>query len=263
MAIAVRGVDVARYQGEPDWSAVRTAGFTFACIKATEGVGYVSPVLDGQLAGARRAGMATGLYHYARPDTNTPQQEAAHFAAQLARLGAGTVGNLPPCLDIEVDAVDLAGWVKGFLAALRGHTGRDEVMIYASTSWFLDKLEADSWIDPEVFLWVAHHGREPGLPGYRTDRVALHQHTSDGRVPGIEGAVDLNVALVDLTVLTGGDEVSPKPPAPPGETYVVQPGDTLSGLGVRSGVAWRAIARANGITDPDLIYVGQVLRIPR
>lgn len=262
MVTAVRGVDVARYQGEPDWAAVRAADFTFAYIKATEGVGYVSPTLDGQLAGARQAGMTTGLYHYARPDTNTPHQDAAHFAAQLARLGSGAPGNLPPCLDIEVDATELAAWVKGFLDALRGHTGRREVMVYASTSWFLDKLGTDGWVDSAVSLWVAHYGREPGRPGYLTDRVMLHQYASDGRVPGIAGDTDLNVAMVELETLTGG-AVPPMPPAPPGETYTVQPGDTLSGIGARAGVDWRAIVRANGIVDPELIYVGQVLRIPR
>ena len=85
MAERIPGIDVARYQGEPNWGAVRGAGYVFTYIKATEGIGYVSPTLDAQLNGARGAGMVTGLYHFARPDTNTPQQEAADFAAQLAR----------------------------------------------------------------------------------------------------------------------------------------------------------------------------------
>ncbi|HHV62403.1 MAG TPA: LysM peptidoglycan-binding domain-containing protein [Firmicutes bacterium] len=45
-------------------------------------------------------------------------------------------------------------------------------------------------------------------------------------------------------------------------TYVVQPGDTLAGIAARFGTTVEAIARANNITNPDLIYVGQVLRIP-
>nr|WP_309501183.1 LysM domain-containing protein [Saccharopolyspora gloriosae] len=78
------------------------------------------------------------------------------------------------------------------------------------------------------------------------------------------GNTDLNVSLVDLPVLTGGTAPPPAPPAPPApETYVVQPGDTLSGIGAKVGVAWQSIAQANGISDPNLIYVGQVLRIPR
>ncbi|MDR7301454.1 GH25 family lysozyme [Haloactinomyces albus] len=263
MATRIPGIDVARYQGEPDWSAVRDAGYRFTYIKATEGVGYVSPTLDSQLAGARRAGMVTGLYHFARPDTNTPQQDAADFAAQLARLDSGAPGDLPPCLDIETEGTDLASWVKGFINAIRGHTGRHEVMVYSSTYWFDAKLGTDSWVDSGVSLWVAHYGRDPGKPGYLTDRVVLHQYSSEGQVPGIAGNTDLDVALVELSVLTGGMVPPPPSPPPPGGTYVVQPGDTLSGIGARFGVDWRTIADVNAITDPDLIYVGEVLTIPR
>ena len=135
--------------------------------------------------------------------------------------------------------------------------------MYASASWFQSKLGTDSWVDPGVFLWVAHYGRPPGEPGYLTDRVAIHQYASDGQVPGIGGNADVNVSMVDLPVLTGAAPPPPPPQAPPQETYVVQPGDTLSGIGAKLGVDWRAIAQANGISNPDLIYVGQVLRIPR
>lgn len=262
MADRVPGIDVARYQGEPDWAAVRGAGYLFTYIKATEGVGYVSPTLESQLAGARAAGMVTGLYHFARPDTNTAQQDAAEFAVQLSRLASSAPGNLPPCLDIETDGPELANWVTGFVDALRGHTGRHEVMVHASASWFHGRLHTDSWADSGVFLWVAHHGREPGRPGYLTGRVSMHQHASDGRVPGIAGHADLNVSLVGLPVLTGS-ELPPVLPPPPDETYVVQPGDTLSGIGARLGANWQEIARTNGITDPDLIYVGEVLTLPR
>lgn len=45
-------------------------------------------------------------------------------------------------------------------------------------------------------------------------------------------------------------------------TYVVQPGDTLSGIGKRHGVTSSAIASANGISSSSPIKVGQRLRIP-
>ena len=40
-------------------------------------------------------------------------------------------------------------------------------------------------------------------------------------------------------------------------------GDTLSAIGERYGVSYQAIAQANGIENPDLIYPGQVFTIPR
>jgi LysM repeat protein len=44
--------------------------------------------------------------------------------------------------------------------------------------------------------------------------------------------------------------------------YVVQRGDTLSNIAVRLGVSQTALAQANGIRNPDFIYVGQRLTVP-
>lgn len=265
MAARVPGVDVSKQQAQVDWPAVRGAGYAFCYVKATEGVGYVSPTVDAQLAGARGAGLVTGLYHFARPDTNSPQQDASDFAAQLARLNAAGPGNLPPCLDVEKDAPNLGGWIKGFIDAIRGHTGRNEVMVYASSSWLTEKLDPNSWVDPGVMLWVAHYGVPPGEPGFASDRVMLHQYASDGQVAGLAGKTDLDVSMVDLPLLTGAGAPATSPnaqPAPPRQPYVVQPGDTLSLVGARFGIDQSRIAKANGIADPDLIYVGQVLQLP-
>ncbi len=53
-------------------------------------------------------------------------------------------------------------------------------------------------------------------------------------------------------------------PAPQGggQRYTVRSGDTLSGIGARFGVSYQDIARANGISNPNLIYAGQQLTIP-
>ena len=46
------------------------------------------------------------------------------------------------------------------------------------------------------------------------------------------------------------------------ETYTVKSGDTLSEIGARFGVSSQEIAKLNGIENPDLIFPGQVFRIP-
>ncbi|MEX3844712.1 N-acetylmuramidase domain-containing protein [Paraburkholderia sp. BR10882] len=45
--------------------------------------------------------------------------------------------------------------------------------------------------------------------------------------------------------------------------YVVQPGDTLSGIAQQKGVTWQAIAQANCIGDPRELRAGQTLKIPK
>jgi murein DD-endopeptidase MepM/ murein hydrolase activator NlpD len=44
--------------------------------------------------------------------------------------------------------------------------------------------------------------------------------------------------------------------------YVVQPGDTLSSIALRYGLTTAELATANGILNPDLIYVGLKLIVP-
>ena len=44
-------------------------------------------------------------------------------------------------------------------------------------------------------------------------------------------------------------------------TYVVQRGDTLAKIALDHGVSWRDVARWNQLENPNVIEVGQVLRI--
>ena len=44
--------------------------------------------------------------------------------------------------------------------------------------------------------------------------------------------------------------------------YIIQPGDSLSGIALKHQVSSGDLAEANGITDPNKIRVGQVLKIP-
>ena len=44
-----------------------------------------------------------------------------------------------------------------------------------------------------------------------------------------------------------------------GGTYVVQSGDTLSGIAAQLGTSVEDLAAANGIANPDLVYAGQTI----
>jgi lipoprotein NlpD len=59
----------------------------------------------------------------------------------------------------------------------------------------------------------------------------------------------------------------PPVPAPPTEvngrplSYVVKPGDTLIRIGLETGQNWRDIARWNNLENPNVLEVGQTLRV--
>jgi LysM repeat protein len=47
-----------------------------------------------------------------------------------------------------------------------------------------------------------------------------------------------------------------------GLDYVVQAGDTLSLIALRYGLDWQVVAQVNGITNTEVIEIGQVIRLP-
>ena len=55
---------------------------------------------------------------------------------------------------------------------------------------------------------------------------------------------------------------APTPVVTPQQTYTVARGDTLAEIAQRFGTSVSALQAANGIEDPDEIFVGQVLVIP-
>ncbi len=65
-----------------------------------------------------------------------------------------------------------------------------------------------------------------------------------------------------------GVAVAPASQQPPGFEnagkagyYTVKPGDTMTRIGLETGQSWRDISRWNGLVNPNLIEVGQVLRV--
>ncbi len=47
-----------------------------------------------------------------------------------------------------------------------------------------------------------------------------------------------------------------------GRTHIVQPGESLQTIGQLYGIDWSSLARANSISNPNLIYVGQAIVVP-
>lgn len=69
------------------------------------------------------------------------------------------------------------------------------------------------------------------------------------------------LAMVVLLLVLMAAQVSPAE-ASSGFYYTVQRGDTLSQIAVRYGTTVHAIASANNIANPNLIYAGSALWIP-
>lgn len=205
----VLGIDSSDHQGSIAWSAVAASGRGFAMIKASEGASTSYPTLDAQYQGATAAGLTCGLYHFGDP-TLSPQINAAAFAQQVNRLGA-VEGHLPPALDLEVGGGNLSGWVQTFVATLRQLTGCQQVCVYSDVDFFQASI-GESLMDDDTVLWLAEFNGTPGQLSYSSPRLAIHQYSQTGLVPGVAGDVDLNFAMQPLSqIIVGeGDELTPE-----------------------------------------------------
>ncbi len=101
-------------------------------------------------------------------------------------------------------------------------------------------------------------------PGDTLFSLALRFNTTVSDIALRNHIVNPNLIFVGqkLTICPKG--VAP-PPAPPVAcaTYIVKPGDTLYSIALRFGTTVQAIALANNIVNPNLIFVGQTLCIPQ
>jgi LysM repeat protein len=102
-------------------------------------------------------------------------------------------------------------------------------------------------------------------PGENLYRIGLQYGMSWVTLAAYNNLPNANYIRVgQVLYIPGGGEPAPSPPpdVPGYVDYVVQPGDTLHSIGRKFGVSWVEIAEANGIVNPNLIYAGQVLKIP-
>lgn len=80
-------------------------------------------------------------------------------------------------------------------------------------------------------------------------------------------AEETGVSEPEATPMSTEEAAASPEPQPPGQQpaviwHTVQRGETLSSIARRYGTSWQAVAQANGLVNPNQIYVGQKLKIP-
>lgn len=199
------GIDVSSHQKEVDWQAVAASGVEFAMIRAgyrgyTLGSLNVDPYFERNIQGALDAGLKVGIYFFSQAVTVAEALEEAAFTLELIRPYPITY---PVVFDWErqdkedsrtrdtgPDAITAAALAFCETVKGAGYTP----MMYASPSKVYNTLgDHMPWLSGYPF-WLAHYtkGMIPSSYRYRFD---MWQYTSSGRVPGIEGNVDMNICL--------------------------------------------------------------------
>jgi LysM repeat protein len=103
-------------------------------------------------------------------------------------------------------------------------------------------------------------------PGDNLYRLARRYGTTVNAIVAANGLTNPNAIYVGQRLVIPGASSSSSTGSPAATTtgsyYVVQRGDTLSGIAWRHGVTTWALVTANGLASPNMIYAGQRLTIP-
>lgn len=266
------GIDISKHQGDINLTALKDK-VEFVIIRA----GYsnsIDPKFERNYNLCKELGIPVGAYWYSYAlNVDTAKKEANTFLNVLK----GKQFEYPVYLDME----DADGWKEkhdynfdnskaiseAFCSIVESagyYTG-----IYASKWWFDTYLEG---LD-KYNKWIAHWANVDyeGKPG-----IGMHQYTSKLKLNGYLGNLDGDYAHTDFPTIIknsglngygkGAETTKPVKPSKPqtsSETiYIVKKGDTLSGIASRHGTTYQVLASYNGISNPNLIRVGQVIKIP-
>lgn len=204
-----KGIDTSFYQGDIDWAKVKADGVEFAMIKASQGrtAEYDAPFTDSKFiqnrSGAGQNGIYWGCYHYLCARNLAEAKQEAEYFVDLVKPYKDEM-KLWAAVDVED---------SGYMGQL-SYNERSEIvdtfckivkaaglrpMVYAN-SWWLDTR----FKYPEgVPVWEANLSIDR-IP----ERAKVWQYSFTGKVDGIGGDVDMNMAYDVIGDANGDGKVN-------------------------------------------------------
>ena len=210
----IYGIDISRYQhgkgrkkypihwdrlrithvgkrGSQNVSGTADYPVSFVYIKSTEGTTIRNQYFVNDYAKARKQGIRTGAYHFW-----SVRRSGAEQANYFIRNTLFRSGDLPPVLDIEPsDAqIKMMGGedrmfehIRTWLRMVERYTGVKPIL-YVNQRFVNKYLSKQADLKRDYSVWIARYSE------YKPDvRLTYWQLSSDGRVAGIQGDVDINV----------------------------------------------------------------------
>lgn len=189
--VKLKGIDVSSWQDIINWERVKNAGIDFAILRSSF---YVTKdkTFEYNIEAAQKAGVMVGVYHYCYALTVAEAREEARYFLSLIEPYEL---DFPVILDFEDPSQEELG--KTRLTAI-AKTFLDEVkkagyypMLYANKHWLTNLLDMSKLSDYD--LWLAEWHTAPTYGG----EFGMWQFSSEGKVSGIRGDVDLNICYRD------------------------------------------------------------------
>ena len=255
-----RGIDISHHQGDIDFNKLK-GNIDFAMVRTSYGSFYEDRKYKRNINGLERIGVPYGLYHFSYA---TSIEEAKKEAVGFINIIKKYNPTYPVVIDIESSnrttnvkndtLVDITDTICSMIENAGYY-----VMIYANLDYFNGKLNS-SKLD-RYDKWLAQWSSKPTY----NKNFGIWQYSSKGTVPGITGNVDLNVSYKDYPSIInknkkeseiGQDNITND------QNYVVKKGDTLTKIAKLYKTTYQNLANYNNISNPNKIYIGQIIKIP-
>ena len=194
--MALQGIDISNWQSD---LIIDNIDCDFAIVKATQGNWYTSQTLKHQADATIASGKKLGLYHYA--EGSDVESEVNHFL----EVAKPYLFKAILCLDWESYqnrgfGVNDYAWCKTFLDKVFHRTGV-RPLLYCQQS-IKSRFDGIG----NYGLWVAQYPNNDIVDGFQERpwnegkyQCAIRQYTSNGRLPGYRGALDLDKFYGDRT----------------------------------------------------------------
>jgi GH25 family lysozyme M1 (1,4-beta-N-acetylmuramidase) len=211
----IKGIDVSQWQGNSiDFGKVKAAGYSFVIIRAGYGryISQKDPTFEDNYRKAKSAGLNVGAYWYSYAQS---EADARAEAAVCMETIKDKLFEYPIYFDLEEQSQFSRG--KAFCSALvTAFCGELEKAGYFA-GLYISRSPLQNYITAEVAgryaLWVAEYGSKCNYSG----SYGMWQYSSEGKVSGISGNVDMDICYVDYPkiIRDGGFNgfTKPKPEA--------------------------------------------------
>ena len=267
------GIDVSEFQGNIDWKKAKKAGVEYAIIRAGFGssLSQVDKMFKSHIEGALLAGIKVGAYWFSYAYSTTGAKREADTCHEVIKKYKDKL-SLPVFFDWEYDSAryardmgvnptktlvtDITIAFMDRMKELGYESGYYTNLDYMTSKYDYSRLK-------KYDLWMAYYSSQK--PNYN---CAIQQYTSSGRISGYNGNIDMNYIFKDYGTKEPQSEPETKPEASKPTTtkketkYTVKAGDTLSAIAKKYGTTYQELAKYNGISNPNIINVGQVIKIP-
>ena len=219
--MAIKGIDVSKWQGAIDFQKVKNSGIEFVIIRVGYGTSGKDAYFETNYKKAKAAGLHVGAYWYSYANGF---KEAGKEADAFLRALAGKQFDYPVYLDMEEKSQLNAG-INFCSGLIRTFCGKLESAgyfagFYTSSSYVRAVVKEE--IRKRYSFWCAQWASACSFAG----SCGIWQYSSKGTVPGISGRVDLDYAYQDFpSIIRNGGFNGYKATAKNQET---QPAPTLT-----------------------------------